>query len=51
MATRKSIKLDDYEKGLLITVITEAMTCDNSFNQDDKKKIMDIKKRLQNGKE
>ena len=47
MSARKSIKLDNYEKGLLITLITEAISCTNSFSQDDINKLMDLKKRLQ----
>ncbi len=51
MSARKSLKLDDYEKGLIINLITEAVSSENSFNQDDIEKLKDLKKRLQNGKD
>lgn len=47
MSARKTIRLDDYEKGLLITVITEAVSNENTFSQDDIEKLKDIKKRMQ----
>jgi len=51
LAAKKTIKLDNYEKGLLITVITEALSNVNSYSQDDIEKLKDLKKRLQNGKD
>jgi hypothetical protein len=47
LSVKKSIKIDDYEKGLLIHVITAVISSGNSFSQDDLEKLKDIKKRLQ----
>lgn len=47
MSVKKSIKLDDYEKGLLIHVITAAISSGNSFSHDDLDKLKVLKKRLQ----
>ncbi len=47
MSSKKSIRLDDYEKGLLITLITEATAKKDIYNQDDLEKLKDIKKTLQ----
>ncbi|MCU0822674.1 MAG: hypothetical protein MUC95_09430 [Spirochaetes bacterium] len=49
MSVKKSIRLDDYEKGLLIHVITDAISGGTSFSEDDMKKLKDLKKRLQGG--
>ena len=47
MSSRKSIRVDDYEKGLLIAVITQVISDANSFSDDDIDKLKDIKKRMQ----
>ena len=46
MSVKKSIKFDDYEKGLLIHVITAVISNGNSFSQDDIEKLKDIEQKL-----
>lgn len=46
-----SIKLSNYEKGLLIVAITRAVTAGNDFSRDDIEKLNTIKKRLQKPQE
>jgi hypothetical protein len=49
MASEKKtvLKIDDYEKGLLISVIVRSLTCGNDFSPDDIQKLNQIKAQLQ----
>lgn len=47
MTTKKVLKVDNYEQGLLISAITRALTGDNDFSPDDVKKLKDLKVKLQ----
>jgi len=47
MKTKKTTLLDNWGKGLLISIISKAISSDKSFNNDDIEKLKEIKKQLQ----
>jgi len=44
-----SIKLDNYGKGLLVNIISKAISNDRDLTEDDVEKLKEIKKQLQEG--
>ena len=47
MAKTSSMKLDNWSKGLLISLISKAISSDKDITQDDIEKLKEIKKQLQ----
>ncbi|PKL19363.1 MAG: hypothetical protein CVV49_01400 [Spirochaetae bacterium HGW-Spirochaetae-5] len=47
MANESGLKLDNWSKGLLISIISKAISGDRDLNQDDIEKLKEIKKLLQ----
>jgi len=47
MAKTSTLKLDNWSKGLLISLISEAISCDKDMTPDDIEKLKEIKKQLQ----
>ncbi len=47
MKKGSSITLDDYGKGLLVGIISRALSDDQSLTADDIEKLKEIKKQLQ----
>ncbi len=47
MAKDSSLKLDNWSKGLLINLISKAISSDKDITQDDIEKLKEIKKQLQ----
>lgn len=47
MKKNTSINLDNYEKGLLIGIISRAISEDKSLASDDIEKLKELKKELQ----
>lgn len=47
MASKKTLTIDNYEQGLLISAITRALSGDNDFSPDDVKRLKDLKIKLQ----
>ena len=47
MAKVNSLKLDNWSKGLLINLISKAISSDKDITQDDIEKLKEIKKQLQ----
>jgi len=47
MAKMSSLKLDNWSKGLLISLISKAISSDKDITQDDIEKLKEIKKQLQ----
>ncbi len=42
-----SLKLDNWSKGLLISIISKAISNDKDITQDDIEKLKELKKQLQ----
>ena len=49
MSKKTNIKLDEYEKGLLITAIARAISNKDEYSPDDIAKLLEMKTRLQSG--
>jgi len=47
MAKESTLKLDNWSKGLLIGIISKAISSDKDMTPDDIEKLKDIKKQLQ----
>ena len=47
MSKQSNLKLDDWSKGLLISIISKAISSDKDITQDDIEKLKEIKKQLQ----
>ena len=47
MTKPSNLKLDDWSKGLLINLISKAISNDKDITQDDIEKLKEIKKQLQ----
>ena len=47
MSKQSTIKLDNWSKGLLINIISKAISNDKDMTQDDIEKLKEIKKQLQ----
>ena len=47
MNKMSTIKLDNWGKGLLLAIISKAMSSDRELTQDDLNKLKEIKKQLQ----
>jgi hypothetical protein len=47
MNNRKILQLDNWSKGLLISIISRAVNDDKTLNVDDLGKLKEIKKQLQ----
>ena len=47
MAKPENLKLDNWSKGLLISLISKAISNDKDITQDDIDKLKEIKKQLQ----
>lgn len=47
MTKMKSLKLDNWSKGLLINLISKAISSDKDITPDDVEKLKEIKKQLQ----
>lgn len=47
MAKNESFKIDNYGKGLLVNLISKAISNDRDLTDDDIEKLKEIKKQLQ----
>jgi len=47
MAKSNALKLDNYGKGLLVNLISKAISNDRDLTDDDIEKLKEIKKQLQ----
>jgi hypothetical protein len=47
MSKQSILKLDNWGKGLLISIISKAISSDKDITQDDIEKLKEIKKQLQ----
>ena len=47
MTAKKSLPLDNYEKGLLILAITKVLSSGHDFSADDVLKLKELKAKLQ----
>ncbi len=47
MAKESNLKLDNWSKGLLIGIISKAISSDRDMTPDDIEKLKEIKKQLQ----
>lgn len=47
MSAKKSLSLDNYEQGLLISAVNKALNGENDFSPDDVAKLKELKTKLQ----
>ena len=47
MTKMSNLKLDNWSKGLLISIISKAISSDKDITQEDIEKLKEIKKQLQ----
>jgi hypothetical protein len=47
MVKKSALKLDDWGRGLLLTLISKAISTDKDLGHDDIEKLKEIKKQLQ----